>query len=166
MRKPLQGKETIKRTAVRALILTPEPQVLLMQVREPVSGVEIWHTPGGGLDSDESAENGLHRELKEETGLQGAQLGPLIWTRHHLFQWNGKQIDQQEYYYLVETERFDPSIDGNPDAGETEWFLGFGRWTVEEVVKSERLFSPRRLGYFLEQLVRHGIPQAPIDIGR
>jgi hypothetical protein len=41
----------IKREAVRALIFTPEGEILLMRAEEPDSGRQVWFTPGGGLDS-------------------------------------------------------------------------------------------------------------------
>ncbi|ETX05950.1 MAG: hypothetical protein ETSY2_20010 [Candidatus Entotheonella gemina] len=157
--------KVIQRTAVRGVVLTPERRVLLMQLREPVSGFEIWQTPGGGLDAGEDAVAGLERELLEETGLSGVEIGSLMWTRDHAFEWNGRRVFQQEMYYLVETERFEPNGDSNPDAGEQAWFLGFGWWQAEEILTSDQTFSPRQLGHYLAQVIRHGPPATPVEIG-
>ena len=155
----------IERTAVRGVILTPERRILLMQVREPVSGRVLWFTPGGGLDPGENAVDGLKRELQEETGLSGMEIGPLLWTRDHDFEWNGRRVRQQERYYLVETALFEPSAAGNPDASEQSWFLGFGWWWAEAILASDETFSPRRLGHYLAPVIRHGPPDTPVEIG-
>lgn len=35
-----------------------------------------WYFPGGGLEADESPEEGVRREIREETGLEVANLRP------------------------------------------------------------------------------------------
>ena len=60
----------IQRKAVRAVIMTPDHRVLLMKLQEPVTGFQLWITPGGGLKPDESEEEGLRREVAEETGVR------------------------------------------------------------------------------------------------
>ena len=64
----------IRRKAVRAVILTPDHRILLMKVREPVTGIQVWITPGGGLETGESDEEGLRREVAEETGARDFRL--------------------------------------------------------------------------------------------
>ena len=58
----------IRRRVVRAVMLTPDRRVLLMKIREPVSGFVFWVTPGGGLEPGESDKDALRREVAEETG--------------------------------------------------------------------------------------------------
>ena len=41
----------IQRDAVRAILLTPAPEVLLLRIRPPQGGDAFWITPGGGLES-------------------------------------------------------------------------------------------------------------------
>ena len=80
----------IERNAVRAIVLTPEPKVLLMRIRAPEGGDWFWITPGGGLEAGETEEAGLRRELKEELGLERFEVGPLVWRRQHTFNWGGR----------------------------------------------------------------------------
>ena len=102
------------RRAVRAVLLTPQVQILLMCAREPVSGRRIWFTPGGGLDAGEDPVAGLRRELLEETGLNLSHVGPAIWTRCHEFDWAGRRISQVETYYYAPVARFEPLMLDNP----------------------------------------------------
>ena len=155
----------IERTATRALLLASDARVLLIRVREPVSGRELWLTPGGGLDPSEDAEAGLARELREETGLRDFAIGPRIWQRDHEFEWGGRRLRQREHYFLVRTHPFEPTMDGNPEAGERSSFLGFRWWSLPEIEASGELFVPRRLGEYLRLLLEHGPPPSPIDVG-
>ena len=50
---------------VRCVILNDHREVLLVKH----TYIRGWHLPGGGLDSGESAEDGVVREIQEETGL-------------------------------------------------------------------------------------------------
>jgi ADP-ribose pyrophosphatase YjhB (NUDIX family) len=47
-----------------------DSQVLLIQHREHASGRSYWLLPGGGKEDGESAEEGVVREMREETGLE------------------------------------------------------------------------------------------------
>ncbi len=51
----------IFRRAIRAVMLTPEGRVLLMQAEEPSGKYRVWITPGGGIESDEDVEACLRR---------------------------------------------------------------------------------------------------------
>ena len=44
----------IQREAIRAILLTPEQDVLLLRIRPPQGGDAFWITPGGGLESGET----------------------------------------------------------------------------------------------------------------
>ena len=159
------GERSIHRHAIRAVLLTPQDQVLLMRVQEPASGRELWLTPGGGLRAGERPAECLMRELCEETGLEGFRLGPELWTRRHTFCWAGRTIAQHEVYYLVETERFEPTMKANPAEVETEAFRGFHWWSTCDILESGDLFVPRRLGVHLQELIWHGPPSQPFDVG-
>jgi 8-oxo-dGTP pyrophosphatase MutT (NUDIX family) len=157
--------ETRDRSAVRALLLTPDQELLLMKIEFPRRGY-AWITPGGGLEQDEAPTDGLCRELREETGLKATSIGPEVWRREHTFLFEDVQIRQSERYFLVPTPRFDPRTDGMPEGEvETIWFRGYRWWGLEELLQTDELLVPRALGTHLKNLVEEGIPSRPVEVG-
>jgi len=154
-----------ERRAVRAILLTPDHQVLLIQMQEPQSGLALWVLPGGGIETEESVEVCLHRELYEETGLQDYELGPHVWTRENTFTWDGEIIHQQEDYYLIHTLRFQPTTKAIPDQAEIDSFCQFRWWVTPGIMQSDELFVPGKLGKHLNALIHQGIPTEPFDVG-
>jgi 8-oxo-dGTP pyrophosphatase MutT (NUDIX family) len=65
------------RDAIRAILVTPSAEVLLMRIRHPDREESFWIAPGGGLEPGETVETGLRRELLEELGLTQFEIGPL-----------------------------------------------------------------------------------------
>jgi 8-oxo-dGTP pyrophosphatase MutT (NUDIX family) len=155
----------VVRQGVRALVLDPEDRILLVRFVNPETGEEFWATPGGGLDPGEALEDGLRRELLEETGLEDVEIGPVVWTRRHVFPWAGKTLNQSERIALVRSPAFEPrpalSEAQLVDEGvhELRW------WTFGELETSGANFAPRRIVRFLRQLLEEGPPAAPIDVG-
>jgi 8-oxo-dGTP diphosphatase len=155
----------IVRHGVRALLLDPDDRILLVRFVNPETGEEFWATPGGGLDPGEDLEAGLRRELREETGLDAVEIGPVVWTRRHVFPWAGRTLDQSEQIAIVRTHAFDPrpalTTEQLVDEGvhELRW------WTLGELEASDANFAPRRIVRFLRQLLEEGAPPAPIDVG-
>ena len=151
------------RHAVRAVLLTPEAEVLLIKFVAPQR--QFWLTPGGGALPKEQALQTLRRELREEIGRDDFAIGPEIWRRSASFSWNGNTRVQHERYFLVPTERFEPPAD-MLDETERKWFGGFRWWPVDQLHSSCERFAPRRLARFLERVVEQGPPREPVDVGR
>jgi len=150
------------RDAVRALVIDEDDRVLLVCFEFP--HWVGWATPGGGVKSRETDEDALRRELAEETGLEGFGLGPLIWTRTHLFElgeWDG----QVERYYLVRTAAFDPRPQLTWPQLNAEHVTAIRWWTLEELEAAGAQLAPRRLLHLVRELILHGPAAAPIDAG-
>jgi 8-oxo-dGTP diphosphatase len=146
------------REATRALVLDPANRVLLVKFDfAPFP----WVPPGGGVKPTESDEEALRRELWEEAGLSGVELGPCIWTRDHEFpmeRWRG----QRERIYLVRSDAFEPrpQVDlASEGVTEIRW------WTLDEFASADAIFGPRRLPELVRQLLDRGPPSSPIDVG-
>jgi ADP-ribose pyrophosphatase YjhB (NUDIX family) len=85
----------IEREAIRAILLTPANEALLLRIRLSDTTECFWIAPGGGLEPGETIEEGLKRELREELGLNEYVIGPLVWRRQHTFSWAGKRFCQR-----------------------------------------------------------------------
>lgn len=69
----------VERDAIRAIILTPENEVLLLRIHPPDDEERFWWiTPGGGREPGEAVEDALKRELQEELCLKEYVLGQRV----------------------------------------------------------------------------------------
>jgi double-stranded uracil-DNA glycosylase len=152
----------VLRQATRAIVRDPDDRVLLVRFEFPDRA--IWATPGGGIEEGESHEHAIRRELEEETGLVGFELGPPVWLREHVFplgRWDG----QAETYYLVRTPAFEPEPRLSWEQLNAEYVTAMRWWTLDQLESSAERFSPRGLPRLLRRLLEDGPPQAPIDVG-
>jgi 8-oxo-dGTP pyrophosphatase MutT (NUDIX family) len=139
--------------------LDPADRVLLLLAGQPEDDHTWWLAPGGGLDSGETFEAAALREAQEETGLE-VELGPCVWTRHHVFEWKGRRVNQYERFFvgrctsnLIAPPRQDSYVRGH------KW------WTLKEVMASPDDFAPAKLGELLPDIIRGAYPALPIDAG-
>lgn len=148
--------------SIRAVLLTDSGSVLLMKIAGRRG--ELWITPGGRVKEGESPESTLSREIEEETGRAGILPGVEIWIRHATFDADGIPRPEQERFFLIPTERFDP-VTFRMEVPERAVFREFRWWSIEEIVRSEERFAPRRLGELLQVLQRDGPPPSPLETG-
>jgi TDG/mug DNA glycosylase family protein len=133
--------EPLPREAVRALVVDGGGRVLLLRWRQPFTGESWWITPGGGANPGETSEESLRRELREEIGLDGFELGPQLFERTHVIPWNERLVGQHERFYLVRVDRHDvaPTIDLEPEnvVDHRWWTLAELETTTEQVAPDE-----------------------------
>jgi double-stranded uracil-DNA glycosylase len=156
-----QWLEPVEREAVRALVVDDLDRVLLVQFRDSTDQV-WWATPGGGRDQGESIDQALRRELAEEIGLDEFQLGAEIWTREHVFAWDGRILRQRERIWLVRVAQHDPVPRVDLAA---ELVAAVRWWTPEELESATETLVPQRLPQLLRELRENGPPAQPIDAG-
>ncbi len=152
------------RDGARAIALDEADRILLVQFTFP--DLSLWGTPGGGIDAGEGHEQAIIRELMEETGLEGIELGPWVWSRTHIFpspdgRWDG----QRDRFFLVRTRRFEPAPQFCAEELELEHVTAVRWWTQAELAASQELFAPRRLPELVTELLRAGPPHEPLDVG-
>ena len=145
----------VKRQAIRAILLTPELEVLLMRIQPPEGREGFWITPGGGLEPGETIEAGLRWELREELGLEHFEVGPLVWRRQHTFSWAEKRICQWEQYHIVHITRFEPRMS---DATEAKVLDRFQWWTVTELGSAPERVTPLSLAQIVGRYIAQGPP--------
>jgi len=147
---------------VRAIVVDPSCSVLL--VRFEFEHWIGWATPGGGVDPGETDEEAIRRELAEEVGLEGFELGPLVWTRTHVLEladWDG----QVEHYYFVRARKFDPVPRLTWAQLNAEHVTAVRWWTLAELEAADANFAPRRLPNLVRELLVNGPPEVPTDVG-
>jgi 8-oxo-dGTP pyrophosphatase MutT (NUDIX family) len=155
------------RHAVRAIVMDRESQrILLMRAEVPEGTHDLWLTPGGGMEPDESQHQALQREVWEETGQRIGDLALPVWTRRHTYTFRGANIEQHETFYFVPTAPFEPTTQYNPAAAEMSVFREFRWWSIEEIKGSTEIFVPLRLADRLQHLLENGSPSQPVDVGR
>ncbi|MES2855341.1 MAG: NUDIX domain-containing protein [Bdellovibrionota bacterium] len=155
----------VKRRACRAVLLTPQNEVLLIKIANPNGKWVGWITPGGGIDEGESIEAALERELLEEVGFGLFLVVGHIWKRSMIFEWNGKEIDQTEDFFLIETERFDVPEKTDLTPEEAGYIKEIRWWRVEDIEKSNETFAPAQLVSLLKDVIINGTPPEPVDAG-
>lgn len=151
----------VERHAIRAILLTPEEEILLMRIHAPGKSDWFWITPGGGLEPGETVEAGLRRELREELGLEDFSIGPLVWRRQHEFDWGERRICQREQFHIVRVARFEPRMS---DPVEATVLDRFQWWPVAELAQAGERVAPRALAEIVARYLRQGPPSKPLEM--
>ena len=133
------------------------------------TGGRGWQFPQGGVQQRESPEEALYRELKEEVGLDPADVklvaGTRSWLRYRLpKQYVRKNshppcIGQKQRWFLLRfvgtEDRFDLVSNGEPEFESWRWV---DYWTpVREVIYFKRAVYARAL----DELARTAFPHDP-----
>jgi 8-oxo-dGTP diphosphatase len=151
------------REAVRALVLDPSERVLLVRFEFPKA--TRWALPGGGLEPGETHLQALARELDEELGLTGVEIGPQVWRRLHIVPFvNGMYDGQREQIHLVRCAAFEPAPRLTWAQLNAEFVHEIRWWTLDDVAASDATFAPADLHALVTTLLREGPPAEPVDV--
>jgi 8-oxo-dGTP diphosphatase len=98
-----------RRVNVRGIV-AKDGKILAQQLTPGIDKIsrDDWMcTPGGGLEAMESLEEGLAREMIEETGIS-PKIGRLLFIQQFV---RGNGVEQLEFFYLIENYQDYQSID-------------------------------------------------------
>jgi 8-oxo-dGTP pyrophosphatase MutT (NUDIX family) len=155
------------RPSSRILLLDSEQRLLLFHATGVLHGddPDFWFTPGGALEAGESWEDAARRELWEETGLEATNLSPCVWTRSHVFLWDGQYYDSRERFFVVRTEAA-AIAPAALERWEVEAVRDHYWWPLGEIeAAQDQIFVPRALATHLRGLLDGVTPATPIDVG-
>ena len=147
------------RAAARVVILDQGNSLLYLHAREQRTGRQFWVMPGGGLEANERFEDAAVREVWEETGLE-VTLGPCLWTRHHIYEWEGNTHDQFEVFFLARTI-VDEIRPPQPDS----YVIGHRWWKAQDLQTSSEHFAPTRIADLIGPVIAGDIPLSPFNCG-
>lgn len=159
------GPDVLRRRAARVLLVDHAERVLLFRGGDPARPeVTFWFTPGGGVEPGESLESCAVRELQEETGLNDAVLGPLVWHREARFFFEGQAVVNDEVFYLVRCEPFEIDTAGftEPERRATVESRWWEVAALPAAADAGELFAPADLPVRLVELLTHGAPAEPV----
>ena len=108
------------RASTAAFILNNKGELLVAKrAKEPAQGT--LDLPGGFVDNEENAEEGIAREIKEETGLDVSP-SDLVYqfSVPNIYRYSGMDIHTLDLFFVCHVDD-DAQINANDDAAELQW---------------------------------------------
>jgi 8-oxo-dGTP pyrophosphatase MutT (NUDIX family) len=146
------------------VLLLDEADRLLLFRMQALDG-PIWCPAGGGVEPDETARQAAARELAEETGLIGVDVGAEVWHRRIDLRVAEGLLDMRERWFVCRVPAFTVQT-GGFTAEEQTLITSWRWWSVDELAATTERLVPRALATLLATLLRDGPPDQPYDVGR
>ena len=113
-------------SSTAAFILNAKGELLVVRrAKEPAK--DTLDLPGGFVDNGETAEEGILREIKEETGLEVQQV-EYIFSIPNIYRYSGMDIHTLDMFYLCHVE--EDEVRPADDVAECMW-IPLGKVYVE-----------------------------------
>jgi len=153
----------IRRRVARVLLFDDQERLLLFHVRDTADPKSDpwWYLPGGGMDPGESPEEAARRELFEETGIDDAEIGPVVLERRGVrFRFGGRDYEQDEWHVFGRLPVGGAIVGGGHDL-EAEAVEAHRWWTLVDLETSSEVVHPVGLAATVRRLLQDGPPAIP-----
>ncbi len=158
------------RRSSRLILLDEDRRVLLFRIEdatvfrpEEPSLVAYWITPGGGLEAGEDHTTAARRELWEETGMTGIELGPWVAHCEPVLIWAGEMVQAHDRFYLARIDSTAVTFE-NLNAAERDVYREHRWWDVGELGTSGERVIPSGLVDLLGRIVVGEVPPQPVRL--
>lgn len=147
------------------MLLDRDGRVFLIRAEDPIDPrkPEWLEIPGGGIGFGEDSGAACQRELYEETGISGVEMGPCVWTQRVEYTFAGLRFESDDFIHVAWCDGGDYAPKGL-EALEADAFISAGWWNLDDLMASDDPTVPVRLREFLPDLIAGRIPDLPIDI--
>ncbi len=158
------------RLIVRMLVINERDEVLLIQHEEAVAVDQKqpdplleWAAPGGGLEEYENYEEAAVRELREETGITDAAIGPWMWTSERVVANGGEYVRRYGRYHLVSVG--DPAVSfAHIEGAERPVFKDIRWWTLAELRERLDIVLLPCLPELVAPILAGRLPESPLTL--
>ncbi len=152
---PYETMTLARREASRVLLVNPKGETLLLKFASRIlpdvaaqGYAHFWGQPGGAREEGESFELCAAREMAEETGLSGVEVGGVIASREFPLLLPSGWVEGVERYFLVRCPAFEPDLTALTES-EASYVLGWKWWSRQEIAASKELIFPEGLANML-----------------
>lgn len=154
-----------ERLTARVILIDALDRILLMKARSPAApeGAGVWFTVGGGAEPGETVLEAAAREIREETGFDRFELGPVVWRREGMLNWGGAERLFKESYVVARCAGGAISRAGW-DAAERALIDDIRWWSRDEIAASAEPIYPAGLAELLIDVLAGAYPAEPMTL--
>jgi 8-oxo-dGTP pyrophosphatase MutT (NUDIX family) len=158
------------RNSARGIVFNAAGEIMLLRCEDlaPVDPrnpalLKYWVTPGGGTKEGETSEQSLLRELHEEAGLVGVEVGDCVWIRELELHLERGPVMSRERYYLCRSPQIQFTSEHMTES-ERAVIKDIRWWSLDQLAASNETFRPPGLFSLVSSIVVDGPPRQPIRI--